>query len=280
MDLSTAPARRMLSRGINHFSFAPHPALRHCVAYYNITFPAGGCPLVQPGPLPPLHLLPDASGCLVFSGRGGHKALFWGATTHTATVEQDHNTAPTRFFIEFTPGGAHRLTGLYMQELANRHFPVEDVCPALYKNLQTLLDETQNIALLLQQVDALLLAQLHQTQTTARAAVPLAYLQLLSGFSTTSPIKSLSRATGYSQRHLSRMFSASLGISAKACHRVLRINQVLQGIKPGVHLTALAHSCGYYDQAHFNHEFKAVCGVSPRAYLASMASFYKDNHKF
>ena len=45
-------------------------------------------------------------------------------------------------------------------------------------------------------------------------------------------------------------------------------------------LTALAQDLGYYDQPHFIHDFRAVCGVPPSAYLERMAGFYNEPLKF
>jgi len=32
-------------------------------------------------------------------------------------------------------------------------------------------------------------------------------------------------------------------------------------------MTSLGHACGYYDQAHFIHDFQAFSGLTPRIYM-------------
>lgn len=278
MDLKTVPAWRVIGQSPNNLSVLPHPALRGAVAYYNFTFASGEEPPADA--VPPLFLLPDASGCMVFSMGKEKEALFWGATTRTFAVAKDYEIVPMRFFVEFAPGGAHLLTGLYMKELADKALPAQDVHPVLYREIARLLDEEQDAAQFLRQLDALLLRQLEKVQMRVKAAFPLAFLNLLNTMGTAAPVRSLSDATGYSERHLARLFDAGLGVSAKACHRVLRINKAIGRVRLGISLTKLAQDCGYYDQAHFNHEFKAVCGVSPTAFLAAMADFYKEELKF
>ena len=42
----------------------------------------------------------------------------------------------------------------------------------------------------------------------------------------------------------------------------------------------LAQELGYFDQAHFIHDFRAVCGVTPGAYRAGLSDFYNEPLKF
>jgi transcriptional regulator GlxA family with amidase domain len=37
---------------------------------------------------------------------------------------------------------------------------------------------------------------------------------------------------------------------------------------PRLSLALVALRCGYFDQAHFNRDFRRITGVAPRAYLA------------
>ena len=51
--------------------------------------------------------------------------------------------------------------------------------------------------------------------------------------------------------------------------RVRRLQRALDGIHRAreVVWADLAAQCGYYDQAHFIHDFKEFCGVRPSDYL-------------
>jgi len=49
--------------------------------------------------------------------------------------------------------------------------------------------------------------------------------------------------------------------------------------RPGcdeVDWTQLALGCGYFDQAHFNHDFRAFSGINPSTYVANRTDF--QNH--
>jgi AraC-like DNA-binding protein len=51
---------------------------------------------------------------------------------------------------------------------------------------------------------------------------------------------------------------------------VRRFQRVLESVhrKAGVNWARVALDCGYYDQAHFIHDFQAFSGMTPAAYLA------------
>jgi AraC-like DNA-binding protein len=77
------------------------------------------------------------------------------------------------------------------------------------------------------------------------------------------------RRTGVSQRRLIELVWNEVGLSPKRYCRVRRFNDVLRRIEPlaDVDWTDVAHVCGYFDQAHFNHDFRAFAGLSPSEYL-------------
>jgi len=80
-----------------------------------------------------------------------------------------------------------------------------------------------------------------------------------------------------SRRQLERLFNASLGESPKAIARLVRFEQVRDRLwrDPHTDLTALAHECGYTDQAHFNREFKRFSNRTPRRFIAEMLATHK-----
>lgn len=273
LQFDTAPAHRVLAQRADALFLAPHPALRHCVAHYTVTLPTAA---LASGLDEWLTLLPDAAGCFVFSLQRDVRGVVWGATTKAARVHRDVGDGPERFFVEFLPGGAHRLTGLSMHALTDHMFSIGEVLPALYAEMKTALECAEgNLAKTTEGMDNILLRQLakHGGNSTASALLPLLGMD-------GATVRALAQQAGYSERHLGRLFNASLGVSVKTCARVLRINRALAAIRPGVQFTQLAQEAGYYDQAHFNHDFRAVCGVSPGVYLARMADFYKEDFKF
>jgi transcriptional regulator GlxA family with amidase domain len=77
------------------------------------------------------------------------------------------------------------------------------------------------------------------------------------------------RRTGVSHRRLVELFWNEVGLSPKRYCRVRRFNDVLRQIEPlgDVDWTDVAHVCGYFDQAHFNRDFRAFAGLNPSEYL-------------
>ena len=92
-------------------------------------------------------------------------------------------------------------------------------------------------------------------------------------------IDSLADRIGMSRRHFERVFGGAIGVSPKLFQRTARFNLTVRELllsSPADTLgVALDH--GYYDQAHFIHDFQAFVGDSPAAYLqraARLAHFY------
>ncbi len=75
--------------------------------------------------------------------------------------------------------------------------------------------------------------------------------------------------SGISARHFKQMFLEQTGITPKAFQRVSRFQKALRTLRTRpVDGGRLALDCGYFDQAHFIHDFKRFCGLTPTQYLA------------
>ncbi|PST81813.1 AraC family transcriptional regulator [Pedobacter yulinensis] len=77
----------------------------------------------------------------------------------------------------------------------------------------------------------------------------------------------LSAAEYLSVRQFERRFKHLTGFRPKLFFRISRFNALLNRPAQGKLLTQLAHEHGYYDQAHFIHDFKIFSGHSPKAYF-------------
>ena len=88
-------------------------------------------------------------------------------------------------------------------------------------------------------------------------------------------VQDLSRIAGVSDRQLQRAFHDEVGVSPKQLLRVLRFQQVLRRVRgqsDNVRWTDIAAACGFYDQAHFVHDFRSFTGESPSAWAIDEAS--------
>ena len=83
------------------------------------------------------------------------------------------------------------------------------------------------------------------------------------------------QATGFSPRRFIEIFRRDVGMTPKLFCRVRRFQRVLQRITSGrpVNWADVALDCGYFDQAHFIHDFRNFSGVNPTKYLADHSGF-------
>ena len=85
----------------------------------------------------------------------------------------------------------------------------------------------------------------------------------------------------YSDRHISNHFKRAVGVTPKLLCRVHRLTALLQAVDPTIEVnwTELAHQFGFYDQPHFNREFRKLSGLYPSEYLEQRRREYKDMSK-
>jgi transcriptional regulator GlxA family with amidase domain len=79
----------------------------------------------------------------------------------------------------------------------------------------------------------------------------------------------LAEKLSVSQRKLERLYQREVGMSPKQYAQLLRIETARLSLKRMSETTTarLAVELGFYDQAHFIREFRAVTGMTPYAYL-------------
>ncbi|PYI52650.1 helix-turn-helix domain-containing protein [Paenibacillus flagellatus] len=77
---------------------------------------------------------------------------------------------------------------------------------------------------------------------------------------------------GVNKRTMQRLFSRYVGVSPKWMIQRYRLQEAAELIEKGgiVDWTALSADLGYYDQAHFIKDFKALIGQSPEEYVRAI----------
>jgi AraC-like DNA-binding protein len=77
-------------------------------------------------------------------------------------------------------------------------------------------------------------------------------------------VRQLSQSLSTSERSLERRFRESVGASPKRMIRLVRFLSICRELRQGVaNLASLAHDGGYFDQAHFIKECRALSGLTP-----------------
>ena len=173
--------------------------------------------------------------------------------------------------VNFTPLGAHRLFGLPMAELTNT---IVDFAALLGKDAETLLARLRDSGDWARRFTILenFLLQRFAGGREGRREIAWALRQLeMSGGAV--QIGDLATEIGWSRKKLIHSFRRETGLAPKGIGRIYRLNRMLsllQG-RARVSLAELAHESGYYDQAHFNRDFRDFAGLTPGDYLAEIA---------
>lgn len=92
-------------------------------------------------------------------------------------------------------------------------------------------------------------------------------------------VQELAAQNFLSTRQFERKFKAFSGFSPKLFSRITRFQSALGAYgNRDKSLTEIAYECGYYDQSHFIHDFKAFSGQHPRHYFSGKAegTEYRD----
>jgi AraC-like DNA-binding protein len=160
-----------------------------------------------------------------------------------------------------TPLGARRLLGMPMGELTREVVELEDLIGGraheLAERLATAPDWPARFALLERAIAKRTLAappvapELEWTWRRLHEPVP---------------INELADELGWSRRHLTATVHRELGMAPKPLARLLRFERALERLRAGAGLADVALDSGYYDQAHFNRDFRGYAGVTPTEY--------------
>jgi len=85
---------------------------------------------------------------------------------------------------------------------------------------------------------------------------------------------------GLSPKRLVERFKTSVGFAPKRYCRILRFQHALECAERGreVDWTRIAMDCGYFDQAHFIHDFRSFAGITPTGYDSGRTQFRNHVH--
>jgi AraC-like DNA-binding protein len=132
------------------------------------------------------------------------------------------------------------------------------------------LSETRSSTLRVALLEAFLLDQRRRHQPR-----PQPWLLPVLGLAESDPSVRVSEAresTGLPPKRFNAMFRSDVGLTPKAYFRVRRLQAAIRALNTPTQGAAVAADLGYFDQAHFVHEFRSFTGMTPTQYAQRRSS--------
>ncbi|NJM72198.1 MAG: AraC family transcriptional regulator [Cyanobacteria bacterium CRU_2_1] len=168
--------------------------------------------------------------------------------------------------VHFKPGGNASFFALPAGELHNQIVSLEDVWKDRAVELRDRLLEAPTLETRFLVLERFLLTMAQPPKR--HPGVDFALREF--GRSPTPSVSAVIDQIGFSTRHFNQLFRDQVGLTPKLFCRVRRLRQVLYLLagKEQVDWLDIAFTCGYFDQAHFIHDFRAFADCTPTEYLA------------
>ena len=217
-------------------------------------------------------LLPTGTSELVFSVDANGRAAGGVSGVRSESLMLDTSTPFSVIAVHFRPGGSFPFFGVPSTELRNQGVPLDLLWGADAACARDRLWEEKTSESRFRVLEETLLTRA-RGRFDRHAAVRYA-LDVFDRSNGMRPVGDVIQRIGFSPRRFSELFRSEVGLSPKAFCRVRRFNEVLKRIErlTDVDWADVALSCGYFDQAHFNHDFRGFAGLSPSAYLRDRMS--------
>jgi len=175
--------------------------------------------------------------------------------------------------VNLTPLGAYRLLGLDMDSIANRVIELDAIMGTEAGRLVEQLYEARTWSARFLLLDNALLDRIERGPAVDPRAT--AALRRLGRSGGRISIGAVAEELDLSRKQLIALFRRQIGFGPKAVAEMIRFDRALRRLETGGEaLSAVAQDCGYYDQPHFNREFRRFAGVTPGEFLAGKSVQY------
>lgn len=193
----------------------------------------------------------------------GH-AVLSGARSHCFVI--DTNQQERVVGIQFKPGGAFPFFCVPAAELEGSSVALADLWPSRVGEIREQLLAGSSPAAMFTVLERSLIEQLVRSPEL-HPAVAFALSQFCRCGSHDSVAGIIDRV-GLSPRRFIELFHRQVGLTAKTFSRVRRFQRVLRTVhgRHEIDWARVAVENGYYDQAHFIHDFQGFSGFTPSVY--------------
>ena len=219
--------------------------------------------------------VPDGATDMIFDTDSGIAMLSGSVESiMETTFEQGH----TYFGARLRPGAFEHFGGISASELIGTSVPLSDIFGnKTAENVLSSMDFSHRIESFNEDLSDFLI---QQSEIPPLVCGILSHIYERRGDISISELESM---LFYSRRHLVRIFGAYIGMDIKSFCRIVRFQSALSALNSGSGklLTDIAQEYGYYDQTHFQKEFKEFALLTPKVYIKTLNDMgYKDRIKY
>lgn len=185
--------------------------------------------------------------------------------------------------IGFSSSGLQKMIDFPLHEINNQNTDIKDLFSHDYEELSNKLHHSNTWNDRIKIVESFLIKKLAGKETDPRIEGIVRHIFYHQG---RHKVKELAAHFHISERNLRRQFQNQLGIGPKLFSSLVRFQhglRLLLSERPHLSLGQIALESGYFDQAHFIHDFTSFYGNSPKNVIARERSiigkFYDYNQK-
>jgi len=195
----------------------------------------------------------------------------WLSGTHSRYIIIDAINNSSMIGAHFKPGGAAAFLNLPAGQLRDQVVELDALWGASAWNWRDRLLAAPGPAAKFQVLERFLLDHLKEPDRSSqrRKRVDWALGRFVQR-AEVDDVAAVASALGMSHKHFIEEFRREVGLTPKLFCRIRRFQDVLRRINSGkvVEWADIAYPCGYFDQAHFNHDFRSFAGLNPSRYLS------------
>jgi AraC-like DNA-binding protein len=194
----------------------------------------------------------------------------------TQSIVLDTSRPLSLIGVNFKPGGGYPFFDVPAGELQDQSVPLYEFWKRQAHGLHDRINAAPNVATMFRLLESALLTRLNRC--VDRSPVVAYAVRAFHGSEMTSSVGAIVEHTGLSPRRFIETFRDHVGLAPKAFCRVARFRRVVASIgsSPDVDWADIASRCGYFDQAHFIHDFRAFAGITPTQYIRNRTA--SPNH--
>lgn len=196
----------------------------------------------------------------------------WISGERTAPIVIDEIGAVHLIGVRLRAGGAWPMLGLPLSEFTDRVIELDAVLGHEIERLKEHLFEAES-----DEARFVILESWLKSRMRARTAPTPAVRHALAMIARDERVRiaEIAARVGISHKHLLREFDRCVGLTPKMFARLCAFQRAIGwiGQKRAVDWADAVAACGYYDQAHFIHEFRGFSGLTPTEYLSRRGPF-------